>query len=187
MNDTTSKSDAGPENCQPMREYSHVQELVNNVPYMAMILLGAAVVVVGLNKSALAWFTGAAYLAYGILGTLWIILFICPYCSYWNTRSCPCGYGTIAAKLRESRSGEHFKEMFKKHILVIVPLWFIPILTGLLLSVLSFSWLLLLLLIVFGLDAFVFLPLFSTKHGCKNCPQKDSCPWMGRKCKPATG
>jgi len=62
-----------------------------------------------------------------------------------------------------------------------VPLWFIPILFGAAVIVRSFSWPLLILLAVFALDAFVVLPLFSTKHSCVSCPQKDSCPWMGRK------
>jgi hypothetical protein len=149
-----------------------------------MIVLGAAILTVGLDGSAPAWITGAAYLAYGLAGTFWIILFICPYCNYWNTKSCPCGYGLIAAKLREKKPGNRFNEKFKKHIPVIVPLWFIPILVSLPLLIRSFSWSLLVLLAVFGLDAFAILPLSSRKHGCKSCPQKDSCPWMGHKSKP---
>jgi hypothetical protein len=173
-------------NSKPAREYSHIQELVNNLPYIGMIVLGAAILIVGLDESAWAWITAAAYATYGLAGTFWVILFICPYCSYWNTKSCPCGYGLIAAKLRERKPGNRFNEKFKKHIPVIVPLWFIPILAGLPLLILGFSWLLLVLLVVFALDAFVILPVFSRQHGCKSCPQKDSCPWMGRKSKPSS-
>lgn len=173
-------------NSKPARQYSHIQELVNNLPYICMIVLGAAILIVGLDGSAWAWITGAAYATYGLAGTFWVILFICPYCNYWNTKSCPCGYGLIAAKLRERKPGNRFNEKFKKHIPVIVPLWFIPILAGLPLLILGFSWLLLILLVVFAVDAFAILPLFSRKHGCKSCPQKDSCPWMGHKSKPAS-
>jgi hypothetical protein len=173
-------------NSKPAPEYSHIQELVNNLPYIGMIVLGAAILIVGLDGSAWAWMAGVAYLTYGLAGTFWIILFICPYCNYWNTRSCPCGYGLIAAKLREREPGNRFNEKFKKHIPVIVPLWFIPVLAGLPLLIRGFSWSLLLLLIVFGLDAFAILPLSARKHGCKSCPQKDSCPWMGHKSKPAS-
>ena len=173
-------------NSKPMREYSNAQVLINNVPYIGMIVLGAAILVMGLDRSAWGWITGAAYLTYGLVGTLWIILFICPYCNYWNMRSCPCGYGLIAAKLRERKPGNRFNEKFKKHIPVIVPLWFIPVLTGVPLVIRTFSWSLLALLVIFGIDAFVILPLFSSKHGCKECPQKDTCPWMGRKCRPAS-
>jgi hypothetical protein len=94
---------------------------------------------------------------------------------------CPCGYGRIAPKIRQIKDTSRFKEKFRKHILVIVPLWFIPVLVGAVLEVRSFSWSLLVLMIIFAIDAFVVLPLFSTKHGCADCPQKDSCPWMGGK------
>jgi hypothetical protein len=103
---------------------------------------------------------------------------VCPYCRYWNTRACPCGYGRIAAKFRKKKSVEAFSEKFKKHIPVIVPLWFIPILVGVPFVIRSFSWALLVLLVVFALDAFVVLPLVSRKYGCKGCPQKETCPWM---------
>jgi hypothetical protein len=36
------------------------------------------------------------------------------------------------------------------------------------------------LLAGFALDSFVILPLVSRKHACRECPQKDDCPWMGR-------
>ncbi|MGB2808550.1 MAG: hypothetical protein WBC22_12475, partial [Sedimentisphaerales bacterium] len=59
--------------------------------------------------------------------------------------------------------------------------WFIPVLAGVVIAVLSFSWLMVILLVAFALVSFVFLPLFSKRHSCTNCPQKDSCPWMGSK------
>ena len=162
------------------REYSHVAELINNLPYLAMIVLGMAVFVVGFGGLVWGWIGGGAYLIYGVAGALWIIVFVCPYCRYWDTQACPCGYGRIAAKLRERKAADRFNEKFKKHIPVIVPLWLIPILTGAVLIICSFSWLLLVLLVVFVLDAFIVLPLLSVKHGCMGCPQKNVCPWMGR-------
>lgn len=164
-----------------MREYSPAQELFNNIPYIAMIALGTAILVTGFGSSALGLIAAGAYLIYGLAGAFWIMIFVCPYCRYFNTRSCPCGYGRIAAKLREKQAVDCFDEKFKKHIPVIVPLWFIPMLAGMLLVVGRFSWPFLALLVIFALEAFVVLPLVSTKHGCKECPQKDSCPWMKRK------
>jgi len=166
---------------QGMRVYSLAEELLSNCPYTAMIVLGALIFFVSNTVPLWKWITTGAYLIYGVAGTLWIILFICPYCSYWGTRSCPCGYGRIASKLREKKTNGYFMDKFKKHIPVIVPLWFIPILIGVPSVIRSFSWLLLILLVFFAIDAFAILPLFSTKHGCKECPQKDSCPWMSRK------
>jgi len=177
-------NDTNDEGCQDRRQYTFAQELINNIPYIAMTALGAAVLLVGFPSSAWGPILAAAYLAYGVAGAFWIILFVCPFCRYWNSRSCPCGYGRIAARLRDKSPVECFDEKFKKHIPVIVPLWFIPLLAGLPVVVRSFSWTLLVLLLVFALDAFAVLPLISTKHGCKECPQKDLCPWMKLRGKP---
>ena len=168
-----------------LREYSPAQELINNIPYLAMTVLGTVIFVAALGNSVWGLIAAGAYLAYGLMGAFWIMIFVCPYCGYWNTKSCPCGYGRIAAKFRKKKTVECFSEKFKKHIPVIVPLWFIPLLVGVPLVIRSFSWTLLVLLVIFALDAFVVLPLVSTKHGCKECPQKDSCPWMKHKGKPA--
>ena len=181
VNRETSNDSRVHEDGQPLREYSHATELINNLPYLAMIVLGTAVLVVAFGGSVWGWIGGGAYLTYGIAGALWIIVFVCPYCRYWDTRACPCGYGRIAAKLRERKAADRFNEKFKKHIPVIVPLWLIPVLTGAALVIHSFSWVLLVLLITFVLNAFVVLPLLSVKHGCRGCPQKGACPWMGRK------
>ena len=166
-----------------MQQYSSVQELINNIPYIIMTLLGTVIFIVAFGNSVWALTAAGAYFVYGLAGALWIMVFVCPYCRYWNTRSCPCGYGRIAAKFRNKSAVDCFSEKFKKHIPVIVPLWFIPILAGGPVLVSRFSWSLLVLLIIFALDAFVVLPLVSTQHGCKECPQKDTCPWMKRKTK----
>jgi len=172
------------------RQYSHAQELINNLPYIAMIVLGTAVLLLSINTLLWKWLAAVAYLIYGVAGVFWIILFLCPFCRYYDSSSCPCGYGRIAGRLRKSqianrklqiansKSQDCFDEKFKKHIPVIVPLWFIPVLVGVTAEFRTESIGLLALLIVFAVDAFVLLPLFSTKHSCKECPQRDSCPWM---------
>ena len=164
-----------------MREYSPCEELVNNLPYMAMIVLGAVILVAGLGHDLLAWIAGGAYFVYGLIGALWIIIFMCPYCGLQGTRRCPCGYGRISAQLRDKEDADGFREKFKKHIPVIAPLWFIPLCAGGAVAVRRFSWWLLVLLVIFVVDAFLVLPQVSTKHGCVDCAQKDTCPWMGRK------
>ncbi|MHC4438148.1 MAG: hypothetical protein ACYS3S_12375 [Planctomycetota bacterium] len=163
---------------KPMREYSPAQELINNTAYIVMILLGAAILITGYGGSAGGWISAIAYLAYGIAGSVWIMVFVCPYCRYFNTRSCPCGYGRIAARFCAKKTIECFDDKFKKHIPVIVPLWFIPIVAGAIPLIRSFSLALLFLIIIFAINAFIILPLVSTKHGCKECPQKSTCPWM---------
>ena len=161
-----------------MREYSPAQELINNATYIVMILLGSVILIFGYGGSAAGWISAVAYLAYGVAGVVWIMVFVCPYCRYFNTRSCPCGYGRIAARFRAKETVECFNEKFKKHIPVIVPLWFIPIVAGVVPLIRNFTLPLLVLLVIFAINAFIILPLVSTKHGCKECPQKETCPWM---------
>jgi len=178
-----SRDDKNDRDGQTIREYTSAQELINNIPYITMTILGAAIFIVAFSGSALSLTAAGAYLIYGIAGAIWIMIFVCPYCRYFDTRECPCGYGHIAVKFRNKGSDECFSDKFKKHIPVIVPLWFIPIVAGIPVAIINFSWPLLTLLVIFAIVAFVVLPLVSTKHGCKECPQKDTCPWMKYKAK----
>ena len=163
---------------KPMRQYSPAQEFINNTAYIVMILLGAVILIMGYTGSVGGWISAIAYLAYGIVGSVWIMVFVCPYCRYFDTRSCPCGFGRIAARFCSKQTIECFDEKFKKHIPVIVPLWFIPFVAGVVPLIRNFSLPLLVLLIIFAINAFIILPLVSTKHGCKECPQKSTCPWI---------
>jgi len=162
-----------------MRTYSHAEEAVDNLPYALMALLGAAVIVVAARFSAWGWAAAAGYAAYAVLGAVWIMAFVCPYCAFFATRSCPCGYGQVAARFRRKSSVECFATQFRKHIPVIVPLWVAPVAVGVVSACRSFSWLLMGLVIAFVADAWVVLPLVSRRHGCSECPQRDGCPWMG--------
>jgi hypothetical protein len=166
---------------RPDHEYSHLHEFVDNVPYIMMTLLGAAIFFMGIKGVLWGYITAASYILYGIVGTLWIIVFVCPYCHYFDTRACPCGYGQIAAKLRAKKDDSLFRKKFKKHIPVIVPLWIIPVVAGIVFLVSSFSFFMLTLIALFAINSFIVLPLVSTKYGCAHCPQKDTCPWMGGK------
>ena len=181
MNEEASNNHSNITDGPPPQEYSYAQQIVNNLPYVCMTLLGAAIFVVGIANPVWGWISASAYVIYSVAGAFWIIVFLCPYCERHGTMCCPCGYGRIAARLRQKADVGLFREKFKKHILVIVPLWFIPVLAGIVFAVLSFSWLMVILLVVFALAAFVILPLFSKRHSCTKCSQKDLCPWMGSK------
>ena len=163
---------------QDIREYSHIQEFVDNLPYIIMVLLGAAIFFTCFGASVWRWITSGLYVLYGILGTFWIIVFVCPYCHYYDTRFCPCGYGRIAAKVRVKHDDSLFMRKFRKHIPVIFPLWIAPVATGLTFLILSFSLWMLILIALFAVNSFVILPLLSTRYGCAHCPQRAECPWM---------
>ena len=168
---------AGEDAC-PVREITLAQEIIDNLPYAVMVLLGSAILLIGLG--AWRWAAGGAYFAYGLVGVLWIIVFLCPHCHFFDTRLCPCGYGRIAAKLRSRQDGDRFAEKFRRHIPVIVPLWLIPPAAGVIVLVRQFSAAVLVLVVAFAINSFLILPLVSRKYGCARCPQKESCPWMGR-------
>jgi hypothetical protein len=166
-----------------MREYSKLQTVAANLPYASMIVLGSALIAFVFDYSLAAFISAFIYFVYGIVGALWIMIFVCPYCGYYATLSCPCGYGKISAKIVRKQDRLCFSEKFKRHIPVIVPLWLIPMICGIVSIYITFSWSKIFLLAAFVLESCVLLPLFSKKHGCIDCPQKDTCPWM---VKPAT-
>ncbi len=166
------------ESCK-VHEYSVASVLLHNVPYLVMLLLGAAVLKMSL--AGWAWPAAVGYGVYGVLGAFWIILFICPHCPSYGRWSCPCGYGVVASRLRAADDRSLFARKFKRHILFIVPLWFIPLLVGVPVVIKSFSWMMIVLMAAFAVNSFVVLPMVSTGEGCKECPQRDECPWMGKK------
>jgi len=162
-------------------EYSTIHTVLSNVPYAAVVLLGAAIIVVGLPGHAWTWPAAVGFVLYGIAGTLWLIVALCPHCPSYGQRSCPCGYGIIAARLRPKRDASDFSRRFRMTIPPIVPLWFIPIIIAAIALIKSFALPLAILTGIFALDAFVLLPWLSRGHGCKACPQREHCPWWTRK------
>ena len=164
-----------------MREISRLTVFINNLPYMSMLLTGAAIFVLSLGMTAWAWTAAVAYVIYGLIGAFWIMYFLCPFCGYHGTRGCPCGYGWLSSLLRAKQDPTCFSKKFKWHIPVIVPLWFLPLIPGIWACTHTFSWLLVSLMVVFAVISFVIIPLTSTRHGCTECAQRDNCPWMKKK------
>jgi hypothetical protein len=80
-----------------------------------MTVLGAAVLFRSFSGSAWAHLTATGYMLYGLVGALWIMVFVCPFCRFWDTDSCPCGYGRVAAQIRDRQPEDRFIEKFKKH------------------------------------------------------------------------
>ena len=163
---------------RPTMEYTHIQEFIDNLPYILMIVLGAAINVVGFKMSFWGIAGAVLFCIYGVVGTLWIILFVCPYCHFFDTRACPCGYGQIAAKLRDKSSELKFPEKFKKHIPFIVPLWITPVIEAIIFLYYDFNGLLFGLTIAFIINSYIILPLLARIYACGHCPQKNECPWM---------
>jgi hypothetical protein len=168
-----------------VREYTRREAVVANLPYAAMVLIGSGTIASSLDRSLWTLAGAVGYVIYGVAGALWIMVFMCPYCAYYASKGCPCGYGTIAARLVPRGERECFSEKFKRHIPVIVPLWLIPVAYGAWSLWQSFSWGLFGLVSLFAVNSYVILPLVSKKHGCSDCPQRDDCPWMTQKARSA--
>lgn len=159
-------------------KYTLFEELINNLPYILMAVIGGIIILSGYKISFQGWLLAGSYILYSIIGAFWIIIFICPYCHYYNTRACPCGYGKISGKLRQKGDENLFRKKFNMHISVIVPLWIIPLIAGIIFLINNYSLFMLALIIIFSVNSFIILPLLSRKHGCADCPQKKNCPWM---------
>ncbi|HOX39855.1 MAG TPA: hypothetical protein PL033_17880 [Candidatus Brocadiia bacterium] len=163
---------------RPDTEFTPAQELFDNVPYIIMSALGCVILLLVFGASGNSGIFAALYALYAALGALWIMVFVCPHCRFFGTRMCPCGYGRIASKLRARGDEKLFVRKFRRHIPVIVPLWFIPVAAGAYSLSRECSPLLIALVAAFALDAFAVLPLAARIYGCAHCSQKDDCPWM---------
>ncbi|OHD67082.1 MAG: hypothetical protein A2096_03475 [Spirochaetes bacterium GWF1_41_5] len=164
-----------------MKKYSKTEVLIANIPYAVMILIGTIIILAGFPFSF--WQLGGAafYTVYGILGSFWIMIFVCPYCAYYNTDGCPCGYGIISARFVKKGEKNCFSEKFQRHIPVIVMLWIIPAAAGIYSLISAWSWSVFIFTAAFVINSYIVLPLVSRKHSCSDCPQKDECPWMRKK------
>ena len=177
--------------CPGPARYSHAQELAHNLPYLAMVVLGSALAHRAFGGGTAGAIAAAAYAGYSVLATLWFIVLVCPHCAYHGTRDCPCGYGQIAAALRARSDRIDFARAFKLNLPVMIVMWLVPpalggwaVYTGL--AAAGFlpaaaDWVTVGLVAAFAVDAFVVLPWVSRLHGCAECPQRDTCPWMGEK------
>lgn len=76
MTEKSSNSISDDESCSSVREYSPVQALINNIPYIVMTVLGAAIFAVSISSSPWSLMAAAAYLAYGAAGAVWIMVFV---------------------------------------------------------------------------------------------------------------
>ena len=174
----TPSQESAPETGRPADDATHKRIARESLPYLLMFPLGAAVMSLSVPPGIWPWLAPLLYVTYGVVGTFWLILFVCPYCAAYGSTLCPSGHGLLAAKLRPRKSSRDFPTQFKKNIPVIVPFWFVPFILGVVGLVTGFSWTRAVLLVVFSLDAFVLLPMGSRRRGCASCPQRGNCPWM---------
>ncbi len=148
--------------------------VLDNVPTVLLFVLGSFILA---RLSAAA---GLLYLAYSISSIVWFWARICPYCRHFDTLACPCGYGAISARIFKRRTGSGFRKIFRKNIVYLFPMWFVPPAAGAYALAVDFSVPLLILVVAFAVDGFAVIPLISKLVGCKNCEIRAECPWMER-------
>ncbi len=146
--------------------------MLDNVPTVAMFVLGAVLV-------RMAW--GSAAIAMVLYDLLAVVLFwrlICRHCAQFGSRACPCGYGVVAAKFFKKMEGGDFRKVFRRYIAIMYPCWFVPLAAGIHLLYSRFNKSALTIFIAFTVIAFILIPVISRLVGCKGCDLKDQCPWM---------
>ncbi len=146
--------------------------LLDNLPTLALFILGFLII-----KPVSAIFA-VSFLIYAFFSIVWFWVKICPWCHHFGTFACPCGYGAVAPKLTRRKTGKSFRKVFRKHIWIVVPNWFVPSAFAAYLLITDYSTKILVLSVAFGFTGFIVIPLISKLVGCKNCEIKDDCPWM---------
>jgi hypothetical protein len=150
---------------------------LDNIPTISMFLIGAAMLYL------IWWPLPVLFLSYafGSIVLFWAI--ICPYCNHYDTKACPCGYGTMASRFFKPKKGD-FKAVFRLNLSIMYPNWIIPFSAGVYLVWKTPGMFNILLFIVWCLVAFAVIPMISKFVGCSDCEIKDQCPWMMTNKKP---
>jgi hypothetical protein len=125
------------------------------------------------------WFYLIPFWIYVPFSVIWFWRFICTYCSHYDTGCCPCGYGKFAAKLFLYRDETKFKQAFNRNIGMVLGYWIVPLVAGIYLMLYDYSLFSLVIFIIACIDGFILIPLISRNVGCKECPIRDDCPWIG--------
>lgn len=154
------------------------KRLIHNIPYVATILLGAVVIYFSIVASPLKYILSGAFILYGILSTLWFMMFLCVHCHSYGSQKCHSGFGLLAAKLKDRGDPALFRKKFKIHIAVVFPSWFIPVIVGIVSLSYEFTLTKVVLISLFVINSFFILPMASKSKGCADCPQRSDCPWM---------
>ena len=147
---------------------------LHNAPEVVMYILGSVIMFY------LGLWAMIAFIGYFVFSTLWYMKFVCTNCPHYDNLRCPSGYASVVTKLFKKGDVKKFNASFKRNMGVVFPTWFAPVFAGIYLLYYTFTIPMVILLIVFIVDAFIILPIFSKKYGCQECDLKDKCPWMGK-------
>jgi hypothetical protein len=143
--------------------------VVDNAKMAALYTLGVLLV------AGVWWPSGALYVAYCFL-SLWLyIRLICPSCLRYHAASCLSGYH-IFSRLYAPADTAGFARRFKRHVVWLYPVWFVPPAAAVYQLIIAFSWWTVALLAAFCLVSFLIVPYISRQHSCKTCENLGNCP-----------
>lgn len=150
--------------------------LRENAIQIVMYILGAAI-------CALFWWPLAMlYLLYAVLSNVAYMAWVCPYCGHYALGTCPAGFHILSGRRFKPKPGTTFAREFRRNLWVMIPGWFLPPIAAIYLLVTGLSSLALMLLVVFCVVAFWWLPESSKSH-CEGCETVD-CPRRPKPVKP---
>jgi len=153
-------------------EYTNYKIITHNIPLISMYILGTGIIYF------LDLLFALGFIIYLIISNVLFMVLICTYCPHYGSRTSLCGYGLVAKQLAARKSVREFSKAFKHYIAVLFPNWFAPLLIGIYLLWTSFSWIMLIMLIVFILLAFIGVLYISKSKSCNTCRLRNNCPWM---------
>lgn len=151
--------------------YSTGQIFSHNIPLMIMYILGVFIV------SIYNIVFSVIFIVYIILSLYIFMVTICAYCPHYGTKSSLCGYGLVTKSLTSRKKASQFKSQFRRNIAVLFPVWFVPLIFGLIIIINEFTWFMVILLIVYIIIAFGVVLYVSRSKSCKTCKLKKNCPW----------
>ncbi len=153
------------------RTWSASDIIISNIPSGLTYALG---IIILFHLGVL---FGLLYIVFVVIELILFMRFVCVYCPTYDSIHCPSGYGRVAAKMFKRGSASQFKSMFNRFIPFLSLVWVVPALVGVYLVLTAFSFYNLGLLVSFTIVGFVILPIFHRRFECRDCPNKENCPW----------
>jgi len=152
------------------RDQSLWSVLRENAALIGMYLLGTILF------AFVRWPLGVIYAGYCTFSVVLYMAMMCPYCPHHSARTCPAGYHHISAQFFQPKEGRHFADQFRRVTVAMVPGWGLPPVVGLYLFITDFSWVVVVVVLLFCLVGFWILPKGSRQQ-CERCENAENCPW----------
>jgi len=147
------------------------KKALESLPMYVMWTLGALIFY------QLGWLFAVTYLFYCVFSIIWFMRMICVYCGNARMNRCSSGMGQMSSRLFEPRSLKDFRRQFKYNVTCQFPVWFVPPIAAGYLLYEEFSYIVVVLLVVFLIEAFGIYPYMSTRKTCEDCTMRNVCPY----------